>query len=254
MMVHSWHTQHIKIAFVDKNTNKTHYLNPKAWTTSKRWTSHADMLHQYAKCIEKKLNSYNYTNIELYIDVWRSMNHRFNQRQLDPRVDLLKAEWSPFKQTSWLMPLLTELSDWRTKMHNLEKEVEEKKLDVDLTFVADFPGLVLENYVAAGLNTTIEVLHGKVNVELVDQKKNYTLNVGEKVDVPSGRYHNVYTISDTPSCFLYIYRNETSTLYSRLFSNYKKNMDEIYNRTLERLRDSEPDRSYGNILKIIFLF
>jgi vitamin K-dependent gamma-carboxylase len=71
---------------------------------------------------------------------------------------------------------------------------------------------VLENYVAAGLNTTIEVLHGKVNVEVVDQKKNYTLNVGEKVDVPSGRYHNVYTISDTPSCFLYIYRNETSTL------------------------------------------
>jgi vitamin K-dependent gamma-carboxylase len=152
------------------------------------------------------------------------------------------------------MPLLTELSDWRTKMHSLEKEVEEKKLDVDLTFVADFPGLVLENYVAAGLNTTIEVLHGKVNVEVVDQKKNYTLNVGEKVDVPSGRYHNVYTISDTPSCFLYIYRNETSTLYSRLFSNYKKNMDEIYNRTLERLRDSEPDGSYGNILKIIFLF
>ena len=125
MMVHSWHTQHIKISFYDKNTNKTHYLNPKAWTSSKRWSSHGDMMHQYAKCIKNKLNAYNYTNIELYIDVWRSMNHRFNQRQLDPRVDLLKAEWSPFKPTKWLLPLLTELREWRKKMHELEKEAEE---------------------------------------------------------------------------------------------------------------------------------
>ena len=57
MMVHSWHTQHIKISFYDKNTNKTHYLNPKAWTSSKRWSSHGDMMHQYAKCIKNKLNS-----------------------------------------------------------------------------------------------------------------------------------------------------------------------------------------------------
>jgi vitamin K-dependent gamma-carboxylase len=183
MMIHSWHTQHIRVSFHDKNTNKTHYLNPKAWTSSKRWSSHADMIHQYGNCIKEKLYAFNYTNIELHMDIWRSMNHRFNQRQINPRVDVLKAEWSPFKNTEWLMPLLTELSDWRTRINKIESEFEEKKLDVDLTFVADFPGLVLENYVSKGLNTTIEVFNGEVNVEIVDRRKNYTLKVGDKMDV-----------------------------------------------------------------------
>ncbi len=83
-------------------------MNPKSWTTRRRWSSHSDMIIQYlqeffvlnnhiilsyiyilnqryANCIEKKLYTANYTDIELYFDVWRSMNHRFNQRQLDPR-------------------------------------------------------------------------------------------------------------------------------------------------------------------------
>lgn len=128
MMIHSWHTQHIKIHFIDKNTNETHYLNPKAWTSRRRWSSHADMIYQYSNCIKERLRSYNYTNIELYIDVWRSMNHRFNQRQLDPRVNLIEAEWNPFKQTEWIIPLLTELSDWRKKCWllrtNLKKRIE----------------------------------------------------------------------------------------------------------------------------------
>lgn len=59
-------------------------MNPKAWTDRRRWSSHADMIVQYSKCIEKRLNAANYTDVELYFDVWRSMNHRFNQRQIDP--------------------------------------------------------------------------------------------------------------------------------------------------------------------------
>ena len=55
----------------------------------------------------------------------------------DPRVDLVSAPWSPFSPTTWLMPLLTELSDWRTKL----KEIEDQLADeLDITFVADFPG------------------------------------------------------------------------------------------------------------------
>ena len=123
MMIHSWHTQHIKIHFVDKKTNQVHFLNPKAWTSRKRWSSHADMIYQYATCIKEKLHKHNFTDIELYMDVWRSMNHRFNQRQLDPRYDLARAEWSPFVQTKWLMPLLTELSDWREKIRQIESEI-----------------------------------------------------------------------------------------------------------------------------------
>ena len=67
-------------------------------------------------------------------------------RMFDPRVNLVSAPWSPFHPTPWLMPLLTELSDWRTKL----KEIEDQLADeLDVTFVADFPGEVrppLEHY------------------------------------------------------------------------------------------------------------
>lgn len=117
----------------------------------------------------------NYTDVELYIDVWRSMNHRFNQRQLDPRVDMTKAEWSHFKETKWLMPLLTELSDWREKLQDIERKHEEKSDEYDLTFVADFNGLKLENYISRSLTASLEVLKGEVNVELIENVNNWSM-------------------------------------------------------------------------------
>jgi vitamin K-dependent gamma-carboxylase len=183
MMVHSWHTQHIKIHFVDKETGEVHYLSPNAWTRRRRWSSHADMIHQYAKCIQQKLVEHNYTNVELYMDIWRSMNHRFNQRQIDPRVDLLQAEWSPWEETAWLMPLMTNLNDWRTKMSQIEAKYRKMNEFVDLTFVADVSGLKLENFVTQHLNATVEVLNGQINLEVVEENKNYTLNVGDKMQV-----------------------------------------------------------------------
>ena len=244
MMIHSWHTQHIKISFLDKTTNQTHYLNPKAWTTRRRWSSHADMIKQYSECIENRLTGMNYSNIELYIDVWRSMNHRFNQRQLDPRVDMTKAKWNHFTETKWLMPLLTELSDWREKLQDIEREHVEKSDEYDLTFVADFNGLKLENYISKSLNTSLEVLNGQVNVELdvsVNNwtsermtndsfssvgviKVNKTLVSGQKLEVPSGAYHNVYTISKEPSCFFYVYVNQTAITVSKLYDTFSTNM------------------------------
>lgn len=206
MMVHSWHTQHIKIHFVDKKTNETHYLNPKAWTTRRRWSSHGDMIYQYANCIKERLNEHGFNDIELYIDVWRSMNHRFNQRQLDPRVDLTRAKWSPFKQTKWLIPLMTELTDWRVKMKEIENYFSQKNREFDLTFVADLPGLKLENYVADSLNTSIEVLKGQIHLEIEQQEeklnsknktvlskfyKNFTLSVGDKMQVKKSLLSNI---------------------------------------------------------------
>ena len=76
-----------------------------------------------------------------------------------------------------------------------------------MTFVADLPGLRLENYVSEFLNSTVEVLKGRINLEVehfeekqvkannqqaenqkievkkVLKKKNYTLEVGNKMDV-----------------------------------------------------------------------
>ena len=58
----------------------------------------------------------------------------------DPRVDVIAAEWHPFKETSWVLPLLTDLSDWRTKLDEIEKGIYKDSNDTDVVFIADFPG------------------------------------------------------------------------------------------------------------------
>lgn len=45
-------------------------------------------------------------------------------------------------------------------------------------------GLHLENFVSEDLgNTSIQVLQGQVNVEIVEEKKNYTLQPSEQIKV-----------------------------------------------------------------------
>lgn len=92
-------------------------------------------------------------------------------------------------------------------MHDLFQLLISVNLDYDLTFVADLPGLRLENYVSEFLNSTVEVLNGRINLEVeyfeekqvktsnhraenqttevkkVLKKKNHTLEVGDKMDV-----------------------------------------------------------------------
>lgn len=119
----------------------------QAWVQTDRWEKHADMVIQYAQCLNRNLlqginaNEYKLSqNISIHLDVWCSLNGRFQQRMFDPRVDLLTAEWSPLKEVSWLMPLLTEFSSWRKQMMKLEKEVYSWSEHSDVIFVADFPG------------------------------------------------------------------------------------------------------------------
>ena len=127
------------------------------------------MIKQYIDCMAEKLKAFEQLNITepaIYLDVWRSMNKRFQQRMVDPNVDLVKAPWSPWKQTPWLQPLLTELSPWREKLIQIRKDLKEKSNFSDITFVADFPGLFLENFVSEELNTSLTLLHGKVMINV----------------------------------------------------------------------------------------
>lgn len=226
MMVHTWNLQHLKITYIDKETGEEGYLNPKAWVLSGRWSSHPDMIKQYARCVEQRLASYNITDIELHIDVWRALNDRFQQRSVDPRVNLLEASWSPFTQTQWVLPLLVDLSDWRGKLAEIEKEIFEQDSDTDVVFVADFPGLYLENFVQEELgNTSITVMKGQVVVELVDQKKNVSLKEGDKMQLPPQEFHNIHTVSDTPSCYMYIFVNTTDVEFKKTISKYEQIMN-----------------------------
>ncbi|CAF1142299.1 unnamed protein product [Rotaria sordida] len=254
MMIHSWHTQHVKITFIDKTTQEPHYLRPTAWASAKRWSSHADMIVQYAQCIKGKLKEHGYDDVELRFDIWRSMNGRFNQRQIDPRIDLLSSDvkWSPFKETPWLQPLLTNLSDWRTRMLQIENDLSSKDQNVLVTFVADFPGLFLENYIPPDLNTTIEVLEGEVIVELISLKKNITLNVGQNLTVPNGDYHNVYTVSSTPSCYMYVYLNQSDADIVHLWDRFYNLTDRLLNETVDYNRPLHSDKEEADLVRLSY--
>ena len=130
-------------------------------------------------------------------------------------------------------------------MKEIEEKYHQNDKHYDLTFVADLNGLKLENYISNYLNSTIEVINGRINVELeqiVEDKsetirKNYTLNIGEMLELPSAAYHYVYTISEEPSCFFYIYFNQTALILSDYFDRFNANMMNKYNETLKSLND-----------------
>lgn len=229
MMVHSRSHQHVKITYKDGKTGEIGYLNPGVFTQSRRWKDHGDMLKQYATCLNQLLPRYNITDPEIYFDIWVSINERFQQRIFDPRVDIVKADWSPFQPNPWLMPLLVDLSPWRTKFQEIEGTLDNQ---TEIVFIADFPGLHLENFVSEDLgNTSIQVLQGQINVEIVEDKTNYTLQAGEQAQVPAGAYHKVYTISDGPSCYMYIYVNTTEAALQENFTKLLEIQERVLNGT-----------------------
>uniref|UniRef100_A0A672QTH5 Vitamin K-dependent gamma-carboxylase n=1 Tax=Sinocyclocheilus grahami TaxID=75366 RepID=A0A672QTH5_SINGR len=229
MMVHSRSHQHVKITYTDGVTGDVGYLNPGVFTQSRRWKDHGDMLKQYATCLSENLPRFNISDPEIYFDIWVSINDRFQQRIFDPRVDIVKAGWSPFRPNSWLMPLLVDLSPWRTKFEEIEGSLDNQ---TEVVFIADFPGLYLENYVSEDLgNTSVQVLVGQVNVEMVDEKKNYSLQPGEKMQIPAGAYHKVYTVSEGPSCYMYIYVNTTEAELQKNFTKLSELQEKVRNGT-----------------------
>ncbi|NXD74508.1 VKGC carboxylase, partial [Eolophus roseicapillus] len=208
MMVHSRFHQHVKITYRDGLTGDVGYLKPGVFTQSRRWKDHADMLKQYAMCLSQLLPRYNISEPHIYFDIWVSINDRFQQRLVDPRVDVVRAPWSPWRRTPWVLPLLLELSPWRQRLQELESSLDGH---TDVVFIADFPGLHLENFVSEDLgNTSLRVLRGEVLVELVEQHRNHSLREGEGMQLPAGQYHKVHTVSAEPSCYMYLYVNTTA--------------------------------------------
>uniref|UniRef100_W8CAL1 Vitamin K-dependent gamma-carboxylase n=1 Tax=Ceratitis capitata TaxID=7213 RepID=W8CAL1_CERCA len=220
MMVHTYDTVLTSVKLVDNANGEVHYLDPYAFTEYDRWTKHADMAYQYAKCIESniredylrdpKASPLSSTNISIYFDIWCSMNGRFQQRVYDPRVDILKAEWSPFETTSWSLPLLNELNYMRPKLKTMTNEVLAWSNYSDIIFVADFPGLTLDNYISTDLtNVTLTILAGNVRYKSDDEDEAYFLTAGKSFTLQSGETHHITTIGLKPSSYLYSFVNKT---------------------------------------------
>ncbi|XP_068277679.1 vitamin K-dependent gamma-carboxylase [Nyctibius grandis] len=229
MMVHSRFHQHVKITYRDGLTGAVGYLKPGVFTQSRRWKDHADMLKQYSLCLSSLLPRYNVSEPQIYFDIWVSINDRFQQRLVDPRVDVVRAPWSPWSPTPWVLPLLLELSPWRDRLQELENRLDPHS---DVVFIADFPGLHLENFVSEDLgNTSVRVLRGEVLVELVEQQQNRSLREGEGMQLPPGQYHKVHTVSPEPSCYMYVYVNTTAVALERNLTRLQELRDRVRNGT-----------------------
>lgn len=234
MMVHAWDTILVVIKVVDNDTGKEFYIDPDAFTQTDRWNKHADMCLQLSHCLKERLLSdlkatattnedtilqrkprhITSENISIYIDVWCSLNGRFQQRMYNPNYDLLKANWSPFKPVEWLLPLLNEYSGLRDKMVEIQEQVYSWSNYTDVLFIADFPGMFLENYITPDLtNITLTVLEGSVIYEFEDEETGQSMGVnlkkGDSYPMEAESFHRIHTTSKIPSCFMYTYVNGT---------------------------------------------
>ena len=63
---------------------------------------------------------------------------------------------------------------------------------------------------------------------------NHTVEVGQEISIPSNDTHMVYTVSDTPSCWMYVFFNVTQW-----------NNETIRNWILHPGKYSPPPRGYG---------
>lgn len=216
MMVHAWDTVLTSIKVVDNHQNHTLYLLPYAFVDNDRWTKHADMAHQFAHCIDRNIRAeYRedhrpFTNFSVYFDIWCSMNGRFLQRIFNPEVDILTARWSPFEPVDWLLPLLHELTEMRSMIDKMTHEVHSWSNTSDVLFVADFPGLTLDNYIVPDMdNVTLTILEGSVKYWHSTDTKTKHLRKGQSLPNIPPMFHHVTTTSASPSSMLYTYVNKT---------------------------------------------
>ncbi|KYM96640.1 Vitamin K-dependent gamma-carboxylase [Cyphomyrmex costatus] len=233
MMVHSWDTVHVVIKVHDNANNEVRYLDPVAWVQNDRWMKHGDMVIQYSQCLknnlirrieELRINHYSEdkekwmklsTNLSVYIDVWCSLNGRFQQRIFNPNIDMLTVDWHPFKSVSFLMPLLTQYNSYRHKMDVIQQHVYTWSNYTDVLFVADFPGMYLENYISTDFtNVSLTVLEGEVTYDEEESMDTITVSKEKSISVGTGKFHRIKTTSSYPACYMYTYTNQTKQLDS----------------------------------------
>ncbi|EDV21673.1 uncharacterized protein TRIADDRAFT_30165 [Trichoplax adhaerens] len=218
MMVNSWSYPKIKILVVDLSNGK-HFIGG-ADSRFLRWSTYPSMIKQYGNCLAKQMKtSYEIKQPAVYLDIWKSMNGRFRQRLINPKVDIVSAPWSPWKKTPWLMPLLANLTNWRNKMPELKKRYSIDDKSRIIRFYADFPGYTQEVPVPAALQANLTVLEGQVEVNA--SRYIYKLNPKMTIRLPSNVTHTVTVTSERPAA--YFYRIENATL-ARILAEEKENI------------------------------
>ncbi|KAH7639750.1 vitamin k-dependent gamma-carboxylase-like isoform x1 [Dermatophagoides farinae] len=260
MMVHNWnhlHTQ-IKIRAHDRRNNETiiRYLDSESWTHNNRWTHHADMAKQFARCVEQKLRMNNdyYEHIELYLDVWTSLNGRFAQRIFDPNVDLIRAQWSPFEMADWIIPIYPQSNYWRQRLLNhfesFDSIIRQNEQNGSLTlFLADRPYESFRSYIDDNFIEPIRLIifDRTLMIRMSNQMTNnefheYILIANDQLQIPPGTMIELTTIGSSESYFALLYPHQLSI-------NNKNQLSALDEQQQQQQQSSSTSSSYSELIR-----
>ncbi len=219
MMIHSWHEQHTRIEIVPVNATRgvkdsSIFLDPHKFVYGRtRYKTHPDMIYQYVGCLKRELTPLFGEGFGIYLDLWNSMNNRFQQRFVDPNFNFggnKTLTWSPWEDTPWIRPCIFNFDDYRNDLEEFGDRLAEQEKS-SAVFVADFPGQSLVNYLNGTdyTNVVIQVLSGEVEVALEGGAR-YSLLPGGNYTLPIDESHEIFTLGDEPSTYVYIGRDIVS--------------------------------------------
>lgn len=98
----------------------------------------------------------------------------------------------------------------RYKLEEIQQHVYTWSNYTDVLFVADFPGMYLENYISTDFaNVSLTVLEGEVIYSEEELVNTIIVPKEKSIPVKTGMFHRVKTTSSYPACYMYTYTNQT---------------------------------------------
>merc|ERR1712066_953938 len=168
----------------------------------------------------------------------------------DSEINILDSNWKWNEKPIYTLPLLSGYDDWRPKIREMQRDFMNRSEYTEVTFIADFPGMFLENFLNTDLgNTTVEVLDGSIEVELVDQEsKKHKLGVGEQMKLPADEFHNVHVIGENPACYMYIYENTTHKEFVEGMRGIETKIEENNITDIRSYKPEEGEEKYWKLM------
>lgn len=97
---------------------------------------------------------------------------------------------------------------FRYKLEEIQQHVYTWSNDTDVLFVADFPGMYLDNYISKNFtNVTLTVLEGEITYSDEEQRYDIVVSKGSSIQIQTGQFHKVTTTSAYPACYMYTCTN-----------------------------------------------
>ncbi|MBK7335413.1 MAG: HTTM domain-containing protein [Saprospirales bacterium] len=108
-MMLRWKSGHGHFVIVDPATGQKETIQPAKFLSKKqkqKLFTHPDMILQFAHYLRDMRCDQGMEDVQVFANIKAQLNGRAYQPFVDPEVDLAAQEWSAWKETSWIVPLM----------------------------------------------------------------------------------------------------------------------------------------------------